>query len=105
MPVGIGDLESLEDFRLEPFHRLGLTRGRMVEAEQMQDSVHREVRRVIDQALAGAFRFFRGDAVGDGDIAKMGFFPRRLGKRQHIGRCVLAAKRQVQRAQMPVAGE
>ena len=64
----------------------------MIEAEQMQHAVHRQMHGMIGKALAAAARLRRRHAIGERDVAEIAAFGRAGGKGQHIGRLVLAAK-------------
>ena len=95
--VGIGDAEPIEHLGLQRFHRLGLLVALMVEAEEMQHAVHREMGGVTGGRNISVGSLGENCLGGKHDIAER----TRLacscartvagGKRQHVGGGVLAA--------------
>ena len=90
--IRVGQVQALHDLAFEPFHFFGLNIGLMIVPDEMQKTMHRKVREMMqeDAVLIVAFTFKR--LVGDNDVAEQGCVPggRLAGrrKRQHVGRLV-----------------
>ena len=81
--------------RFEPFHGLGLAVRLVIVADEMQKAMHRQMGEMIAERLALSVGLARRGLVGDHDVAEDARADRGCGsgagKRQHVGRLVLAA--------------
>src|SRR5947209_3262776 len=94
--IGIGDAEMRQDLRFERFHLLRVVVVLVVEADQMQETMHGEVAQMMVERLLLLVRLAPHGLVGDCDVAEHAWRVARLppafrlerGKRQHVGRLV-----------------
>ena len=94
-------------------HGFGVVIVFMIVADQMQETVHRQMAEMMVERLLFVIRLAAGRLVGDGDVAehargvvgagRAGRLQRR--KRQHVGRLVDAAPVAVQGANAGVVGQ
>ena len=111
--IRIGNAELREDLLLEAFHRFGFVVVFVIVADQMQETVHREMAEMMVERLLFLVGLPARRLIGDRDIAEHArrivgpCRPGRLqrGKRQHVGRLVDAAPVAVQRADAGIVGQ
>ena len=121
--IGIGHIEPSEDRGFEPFHRLRLVIALVIVADEMQESMHREMREMVREGLALGVRFALRRLVGDHDIAEQARPVAQVGlplipganrvryssglgrERQHVGRRILAPPIAVERPDRQIIGQ
>src|SRR5450759_3287838 len=111
--IRIGNTELRQNLLLEIFHGFGVVVFFVIVADQMQETVDRQVAEMMIERLLLVVCLLARGFIGDGDVAE---HPRRIvgagsagrrrcRKRQHVGRLVDAAPVAVQRANAGVVGQ
>src|SRR6202790_3698517 len=104
--IRIGNAELRQNLLLESFHYLGVVVFFVIVADQMQETMHRQMAEMMIERLLFVIGLFSRRFIGNGDVAEhaqrivgAARGGRRQGwKRQHIGRLVDTAPVAVQRA-------
>src|ERR1700694_748678 len=92
--IRIGNAELRQDLLLQRFHRLGVTVLFVIVADQVQETMDRQMAEMVIERLLFVIGFLSRRFIGDGDVAE---HARRIvgaawagrlesGKRQHVGR-------------------
>src|SRR6202050_2884283 len=103
--IRIGNAEFGQDLRFQCFHGLGVGVVFMIVADQMQETMHRQMAEMMVERLLLVVGFLADRLIGDRDVAEHAWWVagtsgagrRQRRERQHVGRLVDTAPGQIQR--------
>src|SRR5262245_9629175 len=108
--VGVGYREPRQDSNFESFHPARIANVLVIVAEEMQETMDREVGEMVSERLALGFGFAADGLIGDDNVAEMvrrvaAMLRRRRRKRQHVGRRIVAAPVAIERTDRRIIGQ